>query len=450
MNFYQKTCEKISQIGISDELSVYKKKRLMIFNRLNAFSLLVAICWFVNNVFEQNISTLFIYVSAVPFIVSLASYLLVYSRKYKVAIYLNTILIPLAISLASVQIKEGGGLFYLIVYSLFPFFYHTNIKKIIFHYLYVAALYVFSLYFIQEHFTINHFVFSPLVQVALLFFLFVILFSVKMQVLAYENILKKNKEELNQKNEALLKMMMLKDQIFTVISHDILTPLSSMRDLTVDVVKEGYSKDDLKELFPLMTDEITKAHDLFTNLLGWSKAQLEGEGKKTTNVQLLAIANKAIEQVYFQSKNKNILIINEIEEDVLANVNPDNLLVATRNLLVNAIKFSPVGGTVFVYATTNEDSCSMFVKDSGMGMTSEILRSIFKNERFTSKGTIQESGNGFGLKICKELIGQNGGTVYCENTELGKGSTFAIKMKKVIVVQNVQEKYELNESISLN
>ncbi len=440
MKIYKKICDKISHVGMNEALSIYKQKRIIMFNRLNAFGIILALCWFILIVTTMKHNASIICLNLLPLIISISSYLLVHVGKNKLAIYSNTLLIPLAITIASIQVKEGSVLLYLIIYSVFPFFYHTKLSKIIIHYLYISLLYIFSLYNIEQHFIVTvENIFSPVLQIIELLFLFTILFSVKMQVIAYEKSLKKNKEMVKLKNNELTQMLVLKDQIFTVIAHDIIVPLTSIRNLTKDALIEKYNIEEIKEIFPVMADEINKTHDLFKNLLDWSKSQLTGNGKTTSDVFISKIAFKAIEQVYFQARSKGIQIINNIMANIIGNVNADNLLVVMRNLLANAIKFTPEKGIVTITAKEENNSIYIQVIDTGVGMDADKAKKLFGNEFYSSIGTSAESGNGFGLKICKQLLQQNNGSVYCQSTSVGEGSTFVIKVPEAKVRLSVLE-----------
>lgn len=444
MLFLKHWCEKISQIGVDESLSVYKRKRLLVFNGLNAFGFLLAVVWFVQLSFlstvKQNFGSTLL--NVLPAIITIISIYLIYKKKYKIAIYINTIVIPFVLCVASFSLQEGTVLLYLIVYSIFPFIYHTKLYKIILHFFYVIALYTCSHYFFKLHLPYNQIFFSPLLQVVAILFLFATLFYVKVQVMAYENLLKKNKEELDFTNKELMKMLILKDQIFTVVSHDIIVPLHSMKIITTHIMENGYESNNIKELFPMMRDEIVKTHNLFTNLLEWSKAQQEGRGNITTEVAVFDLTNKVLVQTQSQAKLKSITIVNNIDVDIVADVNPENLMVAIRNLIVNAIKFTPALGTITLSSSETNKHVQINISDTGAGVDNETLNKIFGKELYTSMGTSAETGNGFGLKISNELIKQNGGTVFCESSTIGKGSTFAIKMpigkeRKITMLQEI-------------
>jgi signal transduction histidine kinase len=430
MQFLKHWCEKISQIGIDESLSAYKRKRLLTFNRLNSFGFLLSVIWFVHLTFfsVSKVSLETSILNVLPAVVILVSFYLVHKKKYKIAIYANTLIIPFVLFIASFTLQEGSVLLYLLIYSILPFFYHTKFYKIVIHFFYVIGLYECALYFFELHLPTNQVIFSPVLQAAEILFLFATLYFVKVQVMAYETLLKKRKEELDFKNTELTKSLILKNQILAVISHDIIVPLIGLKNISEDIINESYSGEELKEVFPLMINEINKTHNLFSNLLGWSKAQQEGRGNITTNLFLSEVTNQVVEQIFTQAENKKIIIENNIDYDTTVNANLDNLLVAIRNLLVNAIKFTPINGTISLSTTVNENFVQLNISDTGIGIDQKVIKKIFGSELYSSKGTSAETGNGLGLKITQELLNQNGGIVFCESSELGVGSTFAIRL----------------------
>jgi two-component system, sensor histidine kinase and response regulator len=432
-SIYRSVCEQISTIGMVDYHSNYKKKRLIAFNRLNAFGFIFSIIWFIYTTNKSTFSNpLFVLLNLLPALIILSSFVLVYFKKHKLAIYTNTIIIPLVLSFATIEIKEGSVLLYIIIYAFFPFFFHTNFVKIFIHYFYIVCLYGFSLYFIEKNYLIHSFVFNPVLQIAALLFLFAILFIVKVQVMAYEKSLKRNREIIKLKNDELTRLMVLKDQILTTISHDIIVPLASIKSMSSNIMLSNFSKKELEDIFPLVADEVTKTHDLFTNLLDWSKSQLNGKGKIPTDNLINLVVSKALENVQIRANEKDILIRNNVDQNTLASFNANNLQVAVRNLLSNAIKFTPHNGTIELWSVELENSINIYIKDSGIGIEKPTLQKLFTTKANSSFGTNRESGNGFGLKICKQVLEENGGMLYCESSIVGKGSTFVISLPVAI------------------
>jgi two-component system, sensor histidine kinase and response regulator len=447
-NLFKKAYDMISFIGLEDSLSTYAAKRLLIYNRLNAFGFLLAVTWFLYNAkaLINEHEVWFIFINLVPCLVGLVCAFLMHNKKYKAAIYTNFIVTPLALVIATVIMKEGSILLFLLIYSIFPFFYNRKIIRIVLQYGYAILLYITALYFLQQNNTTNQYLFSPLFQVIGIVFLFITLYSIKIQVMLYEKLLNKNKVELDVKNRELNKLLQLKNTIFTVISHDIIVPLIGLKNMSTEIVKEGYDKEELREILSLMNDEIHKTHDLFRNLLDWSKSQIDGKGDITVDLNVDEISSRVIEQVAAQADKKSIAIITNLDNEHFVKVNQHNILVALRNLLVNAIKFTHVGGKITLSSHIDEKMVYISIKDTGIGIQADKIKKIFSKDFYTSSGTNEERGNGFGLKICRELIQQNGGNVYCENSIIGEGSTFVIALP---IGKPVNE-YVLQDSFNLN
>jgi signal transduction histidine kinase len=448
IGLFMKIYDKVSYLGIDNTLSVYAKKRILVFNRLNAFGLLLAVFWFAYNASMYNQTDLTVnFLNILPCFIAIESFILMGLKKHKAAIYTNLIFTPLVLSIASIQMHEGTILLYLIVYSIFPFFNNRKFSRILIQFLYVITLYFISLYFLQIRDLSNPFVFSPIFQVIGVLFLFVTLYSIKVQVMLYEKLLRESKVQLDIKNRELNEMLLLKDKVFTVISHDIIVPLVGLKHMSENLMSEVIDQDEKREMFQLMGDEISKTHNLFNNLLDWSKAQLNGKGNKVSNTSIYEIVETVIDQVSSQATSKNIRITNNIDKDCKANVNAENILVTVRNLLVNAIKFTPPGGIVSLSCSKIENDIHIYVMDTGIGIDKEKMSKIFSSEFYTSQGTNAESGNGFGLKICMELIKQNGGSVYCKSSHVGEGSTFAIQLP---IGKNINEQSFQKKQFALN
>lgn len=100
------------------------------------------------------------------------------------------------------------------------------------------------------------------------------------------------------------------------------------------------------------------------------------------------------------------------------------ILTVLRNLISNAVKFTPFGGRALIEVNPSKDGCEISVSDSGIGMSKEDTDKIFRiDSKHTTRGTADEKGTGLGLILCKEFVEKHGGTIWVESEE-GKGSTF--------------------------
>ncbi len=124
------------------------------------------------------------------------------------------------------------------------------------------------------------------------------------------------------------------------------------------------------------------------------------------------------------AKNKNITIANKINDNFIAFADEKMLKTILRNLISNAIKFTPQNGEIIVSAKTKDNEVEISIKDNGIGISENDIKKLFRIDiHHTTIGTSNESGTGVGLILCEELVNKNGGKIWVES-ELGKGSNF--------------------------
>lgn len=175
-------------------------------------------------------------------------------------------------------------------------------------------------------------------------------------------------------------------------------------------------------------EEAGLVHALLQNLLHWSRIQ-----RGTVNSKpVISSVETAIRQTVALYRNraleKQIYIKTLIEGDTRAFFDPDLISSAIRNILSNAIKFTPVGGSIAVKAMKRNDQIIVSVTDNGVGMPADIIEKIVKpTEFYSSFGTNYEQGSGLGVKLTKEFISMNGGELQI-TSESGKGSCFSFNV----------------------
>lgn len=136
------------------------------------------------------------------------------------------------------------------------------------------------------------------------------------------------------------------------------------------------------------------------------------------------IAEEVINVQQLQASSKNISISCTIPKHSGAYADKDMVKLILRNLVSNAIKFTPVNGKISIQLKPEESFCRVSVKDNGVGMDEESINSICQNNYYSTNGTAKESGTGLGLMLCKEFIARNGGSLRIESKP-GKGSVFS-------------------------
>ena len=237
-------------------------------------------------------------------------------------------------------------------------------------------------------------------------------------------------EELEDKSVQLQKVIKQKDRFFSIIAHDLRTPLKGFMDLTSLLLTEinRISVTEIKELTNAMSVSSGNIYNLLENLLSWSKIQT---GKITNHPSILELSSVIMMNIdlYLNNSNqKNIKLFNSIPRNIFVYSDVNLLNAIIRNLISNALKFTPNGGIIDISAETTEDYCIIKVKDSGVGMSEDMMSKLFKIDTYiTQKGTNNEEGSGLGLILCKENAEMNGGKIWAEST-LGEGSAFYLSV----------------------
>lgn len=232
--------------------------------------------------------------------------------------------------------------------------------------------------------------------------------------------------ELVEKNRQLVKLNSNKDKFFTIISHDIKSPFSGLLGI-VEMLNTDYeelSTEEIKELIGLARSASLNIYKLLEGLLEWAQTQTDGVGCEFENINLYDESRMIIALQKASALNKKIIIDNKIEEDLFVLADKRSINTVLRNLVANAIKFTPNGGIIKVSTEIEDAEVIVAVSDAGIGMSEEDKNKLFKIEiHHTTVGTNKEMGTGLGLILCKELIKKHNGKIWVES-ELGKGSSF--------------------------
>ena len=191
-----------------------------------------------------------------------------------------------------------------------------------------------------------------------------------------------------------------------------------------------------EETFVDLLDSLSKStretSELLENLLYYSKNQI-GEIKAAhTALNIKELIQKTIESSNSNALQKNILINDTTDHNQYAYADEFMLKTVLRNLISNAIKFTPTGGTIDLSSTIEKKKIKIVIKDTGVGMTKEAINKIFEKDEFhTTKGTNSEHGTGLGLNIVKDFIKKNKGHISVDS-QPGKGTTFTVTLQSDI------------------
>ncbi|MFA6233003.1 MAG: hybrid sensor histidine kinase/response regulator [Bacteroidota bacterium] len=226
-----------------------------------------------------------------------------------------------------------------------------------------------------------------------------------------------------------------KDKLFSIIAHDLRGPLGSFMSIS-DYLTENLEELDLAEIRPLfreMRQTSRSVYDLLENLLEWSRIQLGTVTFNPAPFKLRTVANNVESVVQSQVQRKELLLENLIPQDI--SVMGDHQMISTvlRNLVSNAIKYTPRGGRIYLEADIDHGASrvTVFVRDTGLGMSGKLQEAILNGSQLTSTpGTEKERGTGLGMMLCSEMIARHGQTLQVESA-IGEGSTFSFTLALV-------------------
>lgn len=243
-------------------------------------------------------------------------------------------------------------------------------------------------------------------------------------------LLLEQKEELMAQQEQLAELNRTKDRFFSIISHDLRGPIGAIGNFPI-LFKEYIELNDINELSELivyMDSSVQKVSNLLDNLLEWALSQQGAFPYRPEKVQL----NNLITEIYSifsnMAETKGIKLVEEVKEELFVEADKNSLMTIIRNLLNNAIKFTPQGGVITIKAVRENDDALLTVSDTGVGMPEEKLNSLFQlSEKKSTWGTDNEKGLGIGLSLVHEFVRMNNGTIHVES-KVGEGTSFFVRI----------------------
>ena len=236
-------------------------------------------------------------------------------------------------------------------------------------------------------------------------------------------------EEVRRRDELsdhLMTHNRIKDQIFSIIGHDLKNPLSQVKTY-VELGKYHGICDDETTMNTLMKNT-DNAIDLLHNLIDWARRRWEDIKPKMITFSLLEMVNSLLK--YFQTnfEQKNVLFENKFTHETLIVSDPEMVTTVLRNLIQNALKFTHSQGKVSLSYEVTKQHHIIHIEDTGVGMNQEQIKSIMHSRKIqSSRGTQKEPGSGLGLVICKDFLERLGGFLTITSTE-NKGSVFSIHL----------------------
>lgn len=240
--------------------------------------------------------------------------------------------------------------------------------------------------------------------------------------------------EIESKNKLLKELNSTKDKLFSIISHDLRSPFNTIlgfQDLLANSYSD-FSDQERKSMISKIHTSSSQFYDLLENLLNWAKIQTHNIQYNPVKIALKELFHEELALYQHIADSKGIILTYKIEGDLISFADLDYLKTSLRNLISNAIKFTPKGGIIQVIASHTDEYVEISVIDSGVGMSSQQIDQFFKNSYNESKtGTNGEQGSGLGLVLCKEFIEKNKGVLNIQSRQ-GHGSTFSFTIPVLI------------------
>ncbi|MBQ4280072.1 MAG: hybrid sensor histidine kinase/response regulator [Rikenellaceae bacterium] len=236
------------------------------------------------------------------------------------------------------------------------------------------------------------------------------------------------------KTEELANTIVGRDKLYSVIAHDLRSPMGSIKmvlNMLVQNIGEDQIGKEMYEMLSMANQTTEETFSLLDNLLKWTKSQIGRLKTVFQEVNLIELIEDATEVFKPVSQLKNIPIEIRMPERIDVRIDVDMVKTILRNLMSNAVKFSQEGSPIIVEVEENETHAIVNVQDFGMGIKEEDQPKVLNPDtHYTTYGTRNEEGSGLGLLLCLDFAHKNGGELWFISKE-GEGSTFSFSVPKL-------------------
>lgn len=236
--------------------------------------------------------------------------------------------------------------------------------------------------------------------------------------------IEEQQKKLKKQAEVLEEAGTLKNKLFSIIAHDLRTPVNSLITMLEMIESKQIGEEELPIFIAQLNKDVGYTYGFLDNLLNWSRQQMQNHEPQFSQHLLYPVVEDVINLLQLQANEKKVALAIEVSKTHACFADKEMMRLVIRNLVANALKFSHKGEKVLVRSTELDDGyLKVEVIDEGVGIPKEDLPKIFGKQFFTTTGTAAEKGTGLGLKLCQDFIAKNKGKMGVES-EVGKGSTF--------------------------
>lgn len=411
---------RIANLGITPGLSFHEKKKTQLLNIAVASGVPTNIFFCTNNLIHQKpILALinFLLLLGALLILIINSY-----RKFLAARLILSFLSSILFSLSAILFRNGGE-YFLIANLIIIIIYFNERIYIIAISLFNCLLFIGIKIFLET----DHQIFTPVSFGRVIYNMSFTLTMIFLALLFFKNEQITYQEQIEEKNKDLQKMNDTKEKLFSIISHDLRSPIGQLKN-SLDLVNQAHmSPETFQQISVKLSTEVSRLQTTLDNLLRWSISQLQGIKASPEKIALNNLLEQKLNIFQQIAEQKNIhFVLKDTDHFIWAD--PDHLLLVLRNIISNAIKYSHQNADITIQCETKDQQVIIEIADKGVGMNEEVKASIFQHDSImSSTGTANEKGTGIGLKLCKEFIEKNNGQIWVESTEK-TGTTFYISL----------------------
>jgi two-component system, sensor histidine kinase and response regulator len=445
---------KIRNFGFSPSLNGHERRKLGIFNLMNFFGIIVGLLipflgW--NN--GHFLLAFAWWICLIPPLISIISLLFIYFQKHELARIVFFTFYPLLITwIYALKVDFGADLFF-IAFGVISVFFLQSIYNIIFSFslsmtCYFLAHAIWNDYIFRLE-TINNSLYQ-LNHLLAIFFIFYGLFLIRNENVRYQlQILNKNGQLrrsnrriwlqkgdllekavlLEQQTIQLTELNYLKNKLFSVIAHDLKGPVYALNTLFKNMQRYDLPGDEIKTFLPDVVKDLGSTTNQMENLLRWVNCQMNEEDVELQVLEISSTIREVLQFLHLQVQAKRIRVEIRMERPAYIVGDKEMVNLVLRNLISNAIKFTPHDGTITLDAREGKSQIEVFVEDTGTGISPDMVQQLIDGIHSTTSGTANEQGTGLGLMLCKEFLSRNGGRLNI-HSEPGKGSIFSFTLPK--------------------
>jgi len=432
MNKLNRLFHLITRIGVKESMSLAEQAKIVKLNK--TYLLSVPAC--ILDSFVGSDSPYYVIITAIIGSLFLLSLLFHHFGKYDFASFYSNCVFAILCAILGICFKGELGSEYYIFVAFFVIqlqFYQSKsyyaVSLMIICFVLFLGCNIIN-HFPHPHLPIPKYAFIIQIQNIVMVFLFLVylMYEYRGLIRNYLEEIEEQNKVLAQQKTALVDSNQIKDQLFSIIGHDLNKPLASVKGM-ITLLSEKLLSEEETSLYLKKLETMLDTTDLtLRNLLEWGMQH--NQEQKTEMFAISIYVEQNIKLLQGNAEQKNIKISNYVPKNMFVFANKHQLSFILRNLIANAIKFTPKGGNIKVFTQESEDFFEVFVQDNGIGIKEQYLSQLFNmNKRFSTLGTARESGTGLGLPLCKQFVEANGGKLNIQSEE-GKGSIFSFTLPK--------------------